>query len=232
MNKIVKYFSDITDWNLALHIWDDENIVFKNRKNLVLKLNKKTQDFIFMNQIHSWISVIVWEWERWVWTQKIDENLSCDSIVTKEKWIVLSVLVADCVPILFYDEMNWVIWVAHAGWKWTSERIVENTIKNMLNIWANINNVKVIIWPCISKNSYEVWQDVWCHFRQEVKTELLDWKQYLDLTRQNYLDLLDLGVKDCNIEIINIDTFTDNDYYSARRDWFNKWRFGWFIYIK
>lgn len=232
MNKIVKYFSDITDWNLALHIWDDENIVLTNRKNLSSKLNKNLDDFIFMNQVHSWISVIVWEWERWVWTQKIYENLSCDSIVTKEKWIILSVLVADCLPILFYDEMNWVIWVAHAGWKWTYEGVVENTIKNMLSIWANLDNLKIIIWPCISKNSYEVWSEVWCNFRQDVKSELLGWKQYLDLTKQNYLDLLDLGVKPDNIEIINIDTFTDNNYYSARRDWFNKWRFGWFIYIK
>lgn len=232
MNKIVKYFSDTTDWNIALHIWDDENIVLENRKKLAKKLNIKLEDFIFMNQIHSWISVIVWEWERCVWTKKIDENLSCDSIVTKQKWIVLSVLVADCVPILFYDDIAWVIWVAHAGWKWTSERVVENTINNMTSIWANIENIKVIIWPCISKGSYEVWQDVWCHFRQEVKTGLLDWKQFLDLTRQNYLDLLDLGIKHGNMEIINIDTFTDNSYYSARRDWFNKWRFGWFIYIK
>ncbi len=27
-------------------------------------------------------------------------------------------------------------------------------------------------------------------------------------------------------------TFTDKDYYSARRDWFGKWRFWGFIYIK
>ena len=232
MKKIIKYFSDIYDWNIALHIWDDEEMVINNRKKIAKKLNKNIEDFIFMNQVHSWKSSIVWLNDKSTWIYKIDENLSCDSIVTRDKWIVLSVMVADCIPILFYDDVSILIWVAHAWWKWTYEKVVENTIKNMINIWSKIENIKVVIGPCISKNSYEVGDDVWCKFRKETKTESSKWKQFLDLKKQNYLDLLDLGIKDYNIEIINIDTFTDNNYYSARRDWFNKWRFWGFIYIK
>jgi len=232
MNKIIKYFSDINDWNLALHIWDDENIVLENRKNLAKKLGMEISDFIFMNQVHSWKSVIVWEKNKWIWVKMIDEILSCDSIVTNTKWIGLSVLVADCIPVLLYDKKNWIIWVVHAWWKWTCLKILENTINNMYIIGAKKEDIKVILWPSISQISYEVWEDVWKYFIQEVKTKLINWKQFLDIKKQNYLDLLDLGIKDSNIEILDIDTFTDNKYYSARRDWFNKGRFWCFIYIK
>ncbi len=232
MNKIKYYLSNVDDWNLALHIWDDENIVLENRAKLAKKLDKNIEDFVYMNQIHSWISRIVEINDKWKWSNEIDENLSCDSLVTNEKDIVLSVLVADCVPVLFYDDNAWVVWVAHAWWKWTVQKVVENTIKNMLSLWANIDDIIVVLWPCISKDSYEVWSDVWCQFRQDVLTDIQNWKQNLDLTRQNYLDLLDLGIKADNIELINVDTFTDSNYFSARRDGFNKWRFGFFIYIK
>jgi polyphenol oxidase len=38
-------------------------------------------------------------------------------LITSEKDLVLSVLVADCVPIIFYDEIKNIIAVAHAGWR-------------------------------------------------------------------------------------------------------------------
>ena len=223
MNNTIKTFSDISDWNLALHIWDDKNNVINNRKLLASKLNTNLEDFVYMNQIH-WGNVEI------VWTEyKIYE---CDALVTKEKWIVLSVLVADCVPILFYDDINKIIWVSHAGWKWTNKKIVQNTINAMLKIWWNISDIKVIIGPAISECSYEVWEDVWINFREKVKTKLINQKQYLDLKKENKIQALELWIKEDNIEIIEIDTFTDNNYFSARRDWFKKGRFGWFIYIK
>lgn len=232
MNNIIKTFSNISDWNLALHIWDDENKVISNRKKIASKLNKNLEDFIYINQIHSWEVFIANAEDIWRWINKIDINLNYDALVTKEKWVVLSVLVADCVPVLFYDDINEVIWVAHAGWKWSYKKIVQNTINKMLEIWADINSIKVIIWPAISECSYEIWEEVWVNFREEVKTELINGKQFLDLKLENKLQALELWVKEGNIEIININTFTDKNYYSARRDWFNLWRFWGFIYIK
>ena len=53
MNNIIKTFSDISDWNLALHIWDNYEIVINNRKKIASKLGKNLEDFIYMNQVHS-----------------------------------------------------------------------------------------------------------------------------------------------------------------------------------
>ncbi|MDP2090589.1 MAG: peptidoglycan editing factor PgeF [Candidatus Gracilibacteria bacterium] len=232
MKKIKYYLSNVDDGNLALHIGDDKNIVLDNRAKLAKKLDKSIDDFVYMNQIHSGISSIVNISDKGIGTLEIDENMSCDSLVTNEKGLVLSVLVADCVPVLFYDDNAGVVGVAHAGWKGTVQKVLENTIKNMLSLGANIDDINVIIGPCISIDSYEVGKYVGCQFRQEVIIDKHDGKQNLDLTRQNYLDLLDLGIKADNIEIINVDTFTNSNYFSARRDGFNNGRFGYFIYIK
>ena len=232
MNNIIKTFSDINDWNLALHIWDNENRVINNRKNLASKLDKDLEDFIYMNQIHSADIVIVWKNEKWLWIISINDAINCDWLVTKEKWIVLSVLVADCLPILFYDDINKIIWVAHAWWKWTNKNILKNTINKMLELWADIKNINIVIWPSINQCSYEIWEEVWEKFRKEVKTDLINKKQYLNLKKENKLQSLELWIKEDNIEIINIDTFSDKNYYSARRDWFKKGRFKGFIYIK
>lgn len=185
-----------------------------------------------MNQIHWSEVIVIWESNKWRWTINIDESLNCDALVTKEKGIVLSVLVADCVPLLFYDDVNEIIWVAHAGWKWTNKEILKSTINKMIELWADISNIKVIIWPSISKCSYEIWEEVWVNFREEVKTNLINKKQFLDIKKENKLQALEMWIKENNIELINTCTFSDKNYFSARRDWFNKWRFWGFIYIK
>ena len=234
MNKILKYFSNVSDWNLALHIWDNENKVIKNRKKLASKLYKNLEDFIYMNQVHGGYVEIISNpsLNSFLWKSKEDVIFKCDWLVTKEKWIVLSVLVADCIPVLFYDDINEVVWVAHVWWKWTNKKIVQNTINKMLEIWADINNINLIIWPGINHCSYEIWEEVWINFREEVKTNLVNKKQFLDLKKENKLQALELWIKEDNIEIISIDTFSDKNYFSARRDWFWKWRFWGFIYIK
>ncbi|MDD2871123.1 MAG: peptidoglycan editing factor PgeF [Candidatus Gracilibacteria bacterium] len=232
MNNIVKYFSSVSDGNMALHILDDEKIVLQNRQKLANKLEMDMDNFLFMNQVHGNKSVIVGKDDMGIGVYKIDDNFNCDSMVTSEKGVVLSVLVADCLPVLFYDEVGGVVGVAHAGWRGTCGKIVENTIKNMQILGSKIDDIKIIIGPGISKNNYEVGEDVGCNFRDEVKSQLKDKKQYLDLFKQNYLDLLEMGVKKDNIEIIDKDTFSDETYFSARRDGFYKGRFGGFIYIK
>ena len=223
MYKTKYYISDIRDGNIALHIWDNESKVMENRKNLSSKLNHDLEDFVYMNQIHGAKVQIVW---------KKNQKCDCDSIITNKKGIVLSVMVADCVPVLLYDNKRWIIWAVHAGWKWTHKKILENTIQKMLNIWANIDTIKVIIWPSIAQWSYEVWKEVADNFRTEVKQKKATEKFLLDLKTENKLQALELWVKEGNIQVIDIDTFSDKNYFSARRDGFSGWRFWWFIWLE
>ena len=241
VNNIKYYISNVSDWNLWLHIWDNEDKVISNRKKIASKLWFNLEDFVYMNQVHgSEVEIIfnpslnsfLWKRKEAAEKNKLDKLLNCDTLVTKDKWIVLSVMVADCVPVILYDDINKVVWVSHCWWKSTNLKILKKTISEMLSIWADINNVKIIIWPSISSCSYEVWEEVWINFREEVKTEIINNKQYLNLKLENKIQALESWVKESNIEIIDIDTFTDENYFSARRDWYNKWRFAAFLWIK
>ena len=74
--------------------------------------------------------------------------------------IGLSILGADCAPILFYDNKTKTIGACHAGWRGAIDKIIETTIISMENIGANRENIIAIIGPTIQKQSYEIKEDV------------------------------------------------------------------------
>jgi len=232
VNNIWYYISTKEDANLALHTWDVENEVINNRKNLSSKLWFSLEDFVYLNQIHSYDVIIASNDDKWTWVKSHELAYKADWIVTNKSNIVIWVLIADCVPVLLLDRINGVIWVVHAWWKSTNKKIVKKAINNMLTLGADINNINAIIWPSINSCSYQVWEDVWNNFRSEVKTKIVNWKQFLDIKKENSLQLLESWVKESNINNIWIDTFTDSEYFSARREWYSTWRFGAFIWIK
>lgn len=232
MKKIDYYISDISDGNLWLHIWDDEKKVINNRKKLAWKLWFELDDFVFMNQIHSWILKSVWAEDKWKWTLDYKQTFECDALVSSNKWIVIWILVADCVPIILYDEVGEVVAVVHSWWKWTSEKIVSNTIEEMKKKGSDTQNIKVVIWPSIWVKNYEVWIDVAKKFREEVRIRKSEQKELLNLKAENFLQAIESWIKINNISDMEVDTFTNKKYFSARRDWFSGGRFGAFIWIK
>ncbi|MFY9110057.1 polyphenol oxidase family protein, partial [Aliarcobacter butzleri] len=147
----VKYFfSDKTDGNLAYHVGDIKENVDKNRQKLALKYDYKNENLCYMNQIHS-ANVVV-----------VDENSpkyidNCDALITKTKNLPLMVMVADCIPILIFDEVKGVIAAIHAGRNSTFLKISEITAKKMIEDFScKTENIKVIMGPSIQKCCYEV----------------------------------------------------------------------------
>ena len=72
----------------------------------------------------------------------------------------MSILGADCAPILFYDNVLKVIGACHAGWRGAVNNIIETTITKMENIGSKRNNIIAVIGPTIHKQSYEIKEDV------------------------------------------------------------------------
>lgn len=213
------YFSNVNDGDLSRN---RENGI-KNRERVLQKLWIDFQNATFLHQEHSdWVVFI----DELLQNQR-NENV-WDAIITKKYNRIISVRIADCVPIALYDDINWIIAVAHAWWKWTSKMIVKKVLKQMLEIWANITNIHAIIWPAISQENYEVWADVADLFHDEVKILKSDWKYLLNLKQENKNQLLSLWIKDEHIVVSDIDTFIDGNYFSARK--WNKWNFWLFLW--
>jgi YfiH family protein len=79
-----------------------------------------------------------------------------DAIVTDTPGLVLTILTADCQPVLFADPQAGVIGAAHAGWRGALEGVLEATLDAMESLGARRENTAAVIGPTISQRAYEV----------------------------------------------------------------------------
>lgn len=84
-----------------------------------------------------------------------------DALMTNDPGILLSVRVADCLPVLLVDPRRRAVAVVHAGWRGTLARIAEKTVGVMRQVFgSNPRDVRAAIGPGIRACCYEVSEDV------------------------------------------------------------------------
>ena len=207
----VKYFfSDKTDGNLAYHVGDIKENVDKNREAVALLMEYKNEDLVYMNQVHGNNVQIVDKN-----SPKLIEN--CDGLITKEKELPLMVMVADCIPILFFDEIQGVIAAVHAGRNSTFLKIAQITANKMINeLGCNANNIKVIMGPSIHECCYEV-SDELVNIVKTSFGEKFCKGNNIDLHGINVKLLEEVGIR--HIRISEICTKCSNEpFYSFRKN--------------
>ncbi|CUH76249.1 Laccase domain protein YfiH [Tritonibacter multivorans] len=79
-----------------------------------------------------------------------------DALVTATPGLVLSVLTADCQPVLFADPEAGVVAAAHAGWRGTLDGVLDATVDTMESLGAKRDQIRAVIGPSISQPAYEV----------------------------------------------------------------------------
>ncbi|MEA1915973.1 MAG: peptidoglycan editing factor PgeF [Campylobacterota bacterium] len=208
--SILSYTSTCNDGNIAYHVGDIKKNVDKNRALLAQKLNYNT--ITYMTQIHSNRVVVV------------DEHSplhveDCDALITSTKELALMVMVADCIAISFYDEVNEVVAVAHAGRNGTFLNIVKSVIENFTtNFNSKVENIKVSLSPSIQKCCYEVDNSMVAIVQKNFGKEFVSGK-CIDLQSINKKQLIECGIFKNNIEISTTCTKCSNEpYFSYRRD--------------
>ena len=90
-----------------------------------------------------------------------------DALVTRTPGIAISVLTADCQPVLFADRDAGVIAAAHAGWRGALDGILEATVDAMIEQGAQRSNIVAVIGPSISQSAYEVGPEFFDTFMSE-----------------------------------------------------------------
>jgi len=147
-----------------------------------------------------------------------------DALITSCSGVCIGVSTADCVPVLLYDSTNRVIAAIHAGWRGTCARIVAKSLSKLKSQFnSDFANVKAIIGPSISLQSFEVGDEVYYQFAANgfdmpsIATRVNN-KWHIDLWEANRLQLLEFGVLPVNIQTSGICTFISHeDFFSARR---------------
>ncbi len=189
-------------------------------KNLVEQNFISFHPAVLVNQVHS-ADVFVIDSESKI--PSLDNRPKADAIVTNLKNLIIGLFTADCAPILFYDEKNSVIAAAHAGWPGAFKNIIDNTISKMLELGAQIENIKVVIGPTIRQKSYEISQEFYDRFvdeNSENKKFFIDGQRgghyFFDLPGYIKEKLRKAGIK--NISDDEIDTYSNAEkLFSYRR---------------
>jgi YfiH family protein len=144
---------------------------------------------------------------------------SCDSLMTNRKNVALAIRVADCVPLLLFDPATTAIAAIHAGWRGTSAEIAKNTLRAMESEFqTDPGNVLAFVGPAAGVCCYEVKDDVAGLFEDSVIARR-EGKMFLDLKKENAMQLLQSGVQRKNIVVNECCTICERElFYSYRRD--------------
>ncbi len=156
-------------------------------------------------------------------TSQNNENINnCDGIITKEKDKTLSVITADCVPIIFFDSVSRVVGISHQGWKGTLNKMPQKMVKEMISVGALIEHITVAIGPAINECCYEVNKDRYDQFRTEFNSNVINFhnrKYFINLLRANYDQLVSSGIHSKKIDYFPFCTSCNNEqFWSFRRD--------------
>ncbi len=145
-----------------------------------------------------------------------------DAIICDDPNALLSIRVADCVPILMASHDGNRVAAVHAGWRGVVLGAATETLKQ----FDRPSDVFITIGPSISLDAFEVGLEVLAEFQQvfgdhtPYQNSASDKsKAYIDLREALRLQLVDAGVPNDQIEVSDRCTVRDADeFFSHRRD--------------
>jgi len=206
-------------FSLALHTQEEPQQILKNRA--ILKEHYPNMNFIVANQTHSNNIMVIEKSDERGWISLEDAIENCDALITNQKNIMLTILTADCVPILLLDPVKNVVAAVHAGWKGTQQEIVLKTVERMKETFnCKPKNILAGIAPSIGRCCYEVDWNVAQHFEKvENAYTKKEGKYWLDLPLINKAQLLQAGLIETNIEMSHLCTACEVEtYFSYRKE--------------
>ena len=144
---------------------------------------------------------------------------TADACWTNQPGVALSVLTADCLPVVIVSMKGDWLGVAHAGWRGLANGVLGELIDR-----ADVDPGQLDCWigPGISQSRYPVGEEVWSVFddlysrRVDNKSERLQNKRFLNLPLIAASQLLDSGVH--QVYQSGICTYDDSRFFSVRRN--------------
>jgi hypothetical protein len=220
-SKSLLYYSD--------NISNDVQAVFSlnpskhSRKEIARKLENNTDNIAIPEQVHS--TAVEFARLPGIYSP-------ADGLVTTNSNILLTLKVADCVPVFLYEPLKRIIGLVHSGWRGTVKNIVSNAIKLMQKNGAESRYIRCFLGPAIGKCCYEVDWEVSQYINDGAKVKMDYDKWKVDLHEQIRYQLTELGVPTNSIEASNICTYESPECHSYRRDGDNAGRMYAFLSLK
>ncbi|MDP9900091.1 peptidoglycan editing factor PgeF [Variovorax ginsengisoli] len=131
--------------NLGTHVGDRPDHVAENRARLHRALGVRP---VFLTQVHG-TQVLSLD------PATVDDTVA-DACITAHAGVACTIMVADCLPVLFADLSGQRVAAAHAGWRGLAAGVLERTAQ------AFESPERTIAWlgPCIGPDAFEVGEEV------------------------------------------------------------------------
>ena len=154
-------------FNLGDHVGDNLQAVAANRTRLAQHIGAQP---VFLNQVHGFDTVAL--------DHSTPQGTRADACFTTQLLLACTIMVADCLPVLFCNRQGTVVGAAHAGWRGLlGNAAVEGPRGVLEQMHRNLTNFPIVlpekyaskiiasdwlIWlgPCIGPAQFEVGAEV------------------------------------------------------------------------
>ena len=219
-SELVFAISKVSEGNMSYR-WGDKAEVRQSRERFCNKMGITIDDVSSVSLEHGSKIVRIDEGNAGLgMDQENASHFEADGLITLSSGIGLMLVVADCIPAVFYEPKNHLLVLVHAGRMGVELNIAKQAIIEMKKLGnIDIEDIMVLAGPAISAKSYvfDSPQGVDMDFWADDFVIGDDGKYHMDIKSKFESQLLAAGVATQNIDISPIDTYTDTNYYSHRR---------------
>lgn len=216
--------------------FDDIKVAISEKRHGSMKLcDINSHDFHILNNIKQFLAEHKIELSSLVMMKVTHENnilsvtqsncsstiVNCDGLITNERGVYLSLTVADCLPIILYDQKKKIISLIHAGWRGLLANIAFKAVEKLsVDYKSDVKDIVVAIGPGIDVCHFEVKEDVYKKFAQYSSSlREKNGRLFVNLKNVAQIQLFNAGISKANLEISHECTYClANKYFSRRRD--------------
>jgi YfiH family protein len=197
-------------FNMSLSVGDDEKRVRSNRERLAQRLGFDAERLATQRQVHGDTIRVVRD------GYQPEET---DALIAPEPAWLLAISVADCIPVLLYDDEHRIVAGAHSGWRGSAANITGTLIARMRSEFnTDPQRLYVYVGASAGQCCYEVGSDVSLRFDQRHSRPFGNGKFLFDNRGVVLQQLLDSGIPSRQIELDARCTICDPAFHSYRRD--------------
>ncbi|MBN2897193.1 MAG: peptidoglycan editing factor PgeF [Clostridia bacterium] len=222
-------------FNLGKNTLDVKEALEENYRRLIEAHSTEDYRIFLTNQVHG-------DTIQCVAFNNSDEKLKVfdetDGLMSDASKVFLMSFYADCTPLFFVDPVKKIIAVSHAGWKGTVKNIGKKTVEQMCDRYGSRpEDILAGIGASAGICCYEVGGEVIEQLTKAIPTAkdfyiaLENGKYRVDVKKANVASIMSAGVLEEHIEVSDLCTICNEEFFSYRRDGITG-RMSGFIYLK
>lgn len=150
----------------------------------------------------------------------VGETILADGLITDKPQVPLGIQTADCLPVFFWNPVDRVIGLAHAGWRGIQAGIIPWMIETFrFRFRSCACDFKVVLGPAIRSCCYEVGPEFETYFPVRYQPPLQGKQGCMDLSGEVLDQLSAAGVLEKNIYDSKLCTVCESQrFFSFRRE--------------